>query len=1284
MGGKTASSSSQIQIPPDVLARYNSVNARAETAAATPFQEYSKDPSAFVAPMNSTQNAAVGGINDAQGMYKPYFDSASTALGGANTAANSAYDAAGGMYNSALDQEQGYQAAAGVINHDALGQLNSGLGAAGAINNSAYGNINSALGDASAQTGAALNTGKQYLGGATDYALRGGQSVDPTALGAAQIGQFMSPYNDAVVNSTMANLRQQQGQEQSQLQGDQIMRGSFGGSRSALGAANLARQQDLASGQVLSGLMNQNYSQALGAAQQQQGVGLGAAQANRAATQQTGQSLASLGSQGYSQQMGTAAQQAALAGQGFSAAGSTADRTAALAGQGFAGAGSTADRAAALGQQGFNAMSQTGTNQQGLGAARFGQGIATSQQQAALGSGSQAAELAARQAQLGAGTVGQQTDQAGKQALYNQFLQQQGYPFQVAQFLAGIAEGTGALSGSTTNSTQPVSFLSDGRMKEDIQEIGKTFDGQKIIKFRYKGSKHKEIGLLAQDVEQHHPDAITEHGGLKYVNYDKATTPSAARGHFASGGLAGDGSMSEILRIQKAMFPYGAEGGDRTGGGAGPHGMQLAPSSGHKLLTADAPKISNTNSLHELASAAGDAENLEKAGKGAWDFGKKYFGDKEDDSPEDGSKGLYRGGLVRKRAAGGGTPYKTDDPYVPADATEKPDTEKLLQAAKQDKLKSSGEQTLGDVKDIAKIAAMFMNAGGVAGNRKARAEGGEASDDGTGFGGDNYEANKKSREQSSDFLSGLGRAVKDYGRKAIDYIEHPVESVAVKHDPAYRPKETPQRGASASWAPENPAPALGAAAQPPLVPSSPVQPSSGLGAAAPAPQAAQDGPAPGLAPSPPPEVPSAPATTEAPAGGKRVPPEKRPGWFARNQDWLVPVLKGVGTAAASPSLYLGSALAQGVGAAAGSYEDIQNQLQKREKGAVDIQAGANKLVPTDLQGSMQAAIGPDGKVIRDANNQIMYTALKAPGSADGAAASPAAAGAPQKDRTKAISARYDDSSKRYVFDVGPTQLSDKRMEEAGIKVDPNASPEQRGINARIQLNLTGNGAAAQAAEKSIEPVVNSMRDMDSQHTQLLQMASELDKQPRTGLSAQGAAHETAGQLIKMANWAARSMGVPPPEGLNQSETTDQIVNKLSTWAAARAADNNGLHSMHVAMALQQSLPSGSLSPEASHEMMANLLRVSQQDRDFAEYAREHKNTYGTYFGADGNFKADVQPQLDKDSNTITGLMKLPAPKGVPGSMMSFLIDNRARLDNKDREKLSKAYGPEILRWLNAY
>jgi hypothetical protein len=80
-------------------------------------------------------------------------------------------------------------------------------------------------------------------------------------------------------------------------------------------------------------------------------------------------------------------------------------------------------------------------------------------QMAGLGAQSQQLGLQGAQAKLAAGTMQQQTEQAGKDAMINRFMQEQGYPFQIAQFLANVAMGTGSLSGSTTTTQTPRNWM---------------------------------------------------------------------------------------------------------------------------------------------------------------------------------------------------------------------------------------------------------------------------------------------------------------------------------------------------------------------------------------------------------------------------------------------------------------------------------------------------------------------------------------------------------------------------------------------------------------------------------------------------------------------------------------------------------------------------------------------------------------------------------------------------------------------------------------------------------
>ena len=225
-GGSTTTTNNVTQIPPEVLARYNAVNARAESVASQPYQKYSDDPNAFVAPLSQTQQAGIQNTNAMAGAAQPY------------------YGAATGL--------------------------------------------------------AAQSTG----------------SVNPSAL---NVGQYMNPFTQSVVNATQAALNQQQGQQLSQQQADAIRGGAFGGERAGLQRAQLMGQQGLAQAQAIAPLYQQNYNQALAAAQQQQGVGLGAEQANRQNLQNAATLFGSIG---------TNAQQAGLAGaQAQLAAGQTQQQT---------------------------------------------------------------------------------------------------------------------------------------------------------------------------------------------------------------------------------------------------------------------------------------------------------------------------------------------------------------------------------------------------------------------------------------------------------------------------------------------------------------------------------------------------------------------------------------------------------------------------------------------------------------------------------------------------------------------------------------------------------------------------------------------------------------------------------------------------------------------------------------------------------------------------------------------------------------------------------------------
>lgn len=289
---------------------------------------------------------------------------------------------------------------------------------------------------------------------------------------------------------------------------------------------------------------------------------------------------------------------------------------------------------APLYQQGYGQAVQTAQTQQGVVASDLARQMQAGQQVAGLGTGAQQAALQGAQAQLAAGQVGQQTQQAQDTAQYQQFLQERGYPFQVAQFLANIAMGTGALSGSTTSGTQtaPGGFFSDKRLKNDVKEIGETHDGQPIYSYKYNGDNRTQIGLMAQDVEKKHPDAVGLMGGYKTVDYKKATE-GAERTHKDVGG----GLMPQMLTPEM-------EAGDTT------------PSVEMSGMTPENAAAAYNSSSPNPTSGWGPRQDTSVALRGSWrDLPASRLTNTPDDRNSSSSAAMWSApGARYGRAMGGG------------------------------------------------------------------------------------------------------------------------------------------------------------------------------------------------------------------------------------------------------------------------------------------------------------------------------------------------------------------------------------------------------------------------------------------------------------------------------------------------------------------------------------------------------------------------------------------------------------------------------------------------------
>lgn len=605
MGSKTQTSTTSSQPNPQVLANYNTLLGAATDIATRPYNYYGGQ---LTAGMNDTQGYGLSTANQA-GI--PIQESLNTS-GAVNSAASTLFNNVAGFTNNVAPY---YQAASGAAQTGlgtlggASGAVSGGLGTLGGALNGLGSTVGVSMPTYSAGMnnlamagttyGNALNAlggigqmGQAYIDGGSNLAYQGAGTVSPTQFSSDALQPFLYAGQQNLVDATLANVRQNNATQQNDVITNAIKSGNaFGGDRMGVAQAELARQQDLATNQTLQSLNQANYSQAVSGFQNQRDANVAAQENNYARQLQAASTLGNLGTASVNAQLaplqaslqaasGLASTGVAQGNLGSSYQASMMAPYTAMAGIG----GQQTSAGSALSGIGGQQLSG-GQTLSGIGTATLGSYLQPTQAQiSALGTqlsagqqslGASSALLGQSGAQLAGGQVQQQTEQNALTNAYNQFLLSQQYPFQTGSWLTGIAAGLGSGLGGTSSTTSPgpsvlgqvaglglagAALFSDERVKDDIRPVGKTFDGQPIYSFRYKGSDATQMGLMAQDVEQRHPNAVGSLGGIKVVDYDAATRAAAEKGKFARGGavprFASGGAAMPGIGMDPSGLPY--------------------------------------------------------------------------------------------------------------------------------------------------------------------------------------------------------------------------------------------------------------------------------------------------------------------------------------------------------------------------------------------------------------------------------------------------------------------------------------------------------------------------------------------------------------------------------------------------------------------------------------------------------------------------------------------------------------------------------------------------------
>lgn len=111
----------------------------------------------------------------------------------------------------------------------------------------------------------------------------------------------------------------------------------------------------------------------------------------------------------------------------------------------------------------------------------------------------------------------------------------------------GIGAGAGAVGGglsSMLGALGPLALLSDERVKENKQQVGMLYDETPVFAYNYINDPTPRIGLMAQDIETRRPDAVVEFGGIKAVDYGKATERARMLSAGRSIGMLADMDMA--------------------------------------------------------------------------------------------------------------------------------------------------------------------------------------------------------------------------------------------------------------------------------------------------------------------------------------------------------------------------------------------------------------------------------------------------------------------------------------------------------------------------------------------------------------------------------------------------------------------------------------------------------------------------------------------------------------------------------------------------------------------
>jgi hypothetical protein len=348
-------------------------------------------------------------------------------------------------------------------------------------------------------------------------------------------------------------------------------------------------------------------------------------------------------------------------------------------------------------------------------------------------------------------------------------------------------------------------------------------------------------------------------------------------------------------------------------------------------------------------------------------------------------------------------------------------------------------------------------------------------------------------------------------------------------------------------------------------------------------------------------------------------------WFSRNQDWLVPLLTGVGTMAASPSRYLGSALAQGLAGAAGSYGNVQTQMAQRAKTEAETgaqQVGAARAAFTPISG-----LGPVVPVIDPKTGATVpmqmseYRRRVAAGERLQTVGVPS--GAPYEGASAANAP---------IAPPEPTATS-------GVSFNPAVAQSENLTGANYDDQIKQSGKYMESTQTGAQTARSNMPNIIQAASTISNAISSGDK---NALNTPGAYAPERAQIANIANTLGRMIGIGDIAGT--ADTNAAIMAKLNNAMASQtvsAADQRSLQALQIAFSAQ---PGVTMPPDAAAELSSHALVHNQRliDRKTHLDLYVAKSPQGTAYNAATDFDStNSQQKYNREQQAFKTLMMDP-------------------------------------------